>query len=238
MSIPSGPAIRSTASEPATRPQLGSQTLDRGLEVLQVVVDADRPMSLSEISAATSLNRSVTYRLLRTLEDRGLVTQTGGQGFQAGLGLLRLTPRIGQTLLEHARPVLTRLARQTGASAVLSIADRDHEVCLACVLPPTDGPFISIREGDAGALVRGASAIALLALRPEVPGERPEVTAARDAGPGALVRTVGELHPGAAGLAIATPDTPDRAIAVVFFDGSIDEERARQHLTEAARVLS
>jgi DNA-binding IclR family transcriptional regulator len=228
-----------TASPAATtqRSQLGSQTLDRGLEVLQFVVDAERPMSLSEISAAISLNRSVTYRLLRTLEDRGLVTQSGGQGFQAGLGLLRLTPRIGQSLIDHARPVLTRLAQQTGASAVLSIADRDHEVCLACIIPPTDGPFISLREGATVPLRRGASALALLALRPEVAGERPEVTAARAVGRGAIVRTVGELNTGAAGLAIATPGTPDRAIAVVFFDGSIDEEQARQHLTEAAHSL-
>lgn len=194
-------------------------------------------MSLSEISAVTSLNRSVTYRLLRTLEDRGLITQEGGQGFQAGLGLLRLTPRIGQTLIEHARPVLARLARQTGGSAVLTIADKSHEVCLACVLPPTDGPFISLREGASAPLGRGASALALLALRPEVPGERPEVSAAREAGPGAVVRTVGELHAGAAGLAIATPGTPDRAVAVVFFDGGLDEEQACRHLVEAARGL-
>ncbi len=223
---------------PGTRPEVRSQTLDRGLTVLQVVVDADHPMSLSQISRVAALDRSVTYRLLRTLEERGLVTQAGGQGFHAGLGLLRLTPRIGQALIDHARPVLTGLARATGASAVLSIGDRDHEVCLACVLPPTDGPFIGLREGAAGPLGQGASSLALLALRPEVPGERAEVTTARHEGPGAVVRTVGELRPGTVGLAMAWPGSPDRAIAVVFFEGSVDEDCARRHLVEAGRHLA
>jgi DNA-binding IclR family transcriptional regulator len=181
---------------------------------------------------------SGSRRLLRTLEDRGLVTQVGGQGFQAGLGLLRLTPRIGQSLVEHARPVLMQLTRHTGATAVLYIADRDHEVCLLCVLPPTDGPFISFREGAAGPLGHGASSIALLALRAETPGEGQEVAAARKAGPGTVVRTAGELRPGTAGLAVAWPGQPDRALAVVFFEGSLDEKQARQHLTKAARQLA
>lgn len=228
----------SGAAESADRPRLGSQTLDRGIEVLQVVVDADRPMSISEICDAASLNRSVTYRLLRTLEDRGLVTQVGGQGFQAGLGLLRLTPRITQSLVEHARPVLAELSRKTSATSLLSIADRDQEVTLLCVLPPTSGPFISFREGAAGPLGRGASSITLLALRPETPGERTEVTEARRAGPGTVVRTAGELRAGTAGLAVAWPGHPDCALAAVFFEDSVDEDDVREHLLTAARKLA
>lgn len=221
----------------ARRP-LGSQTLDRGLTVLQTVVDSAEPMSVSQIGVATSLDRAVTYRLLRTLERRGLISQAEAGGYRPAPGLLRLTPRGGHDLLTQARPILTRLARRSGATTVLSIADRDDEVCLLCVLPPSVGPFVTLREGAAGPLGIGASALALLALRPESAGERPEVTAARAEGPGAVVRTCGELRRGATGLAAAWPGQPDWALAAVFFEGSVNEDDARRLLVEATHDLA
>lgn len=225
-------------SQPGTRSQLGSQTLKRGLEVLQVVVDAERALSVSEIAAAADLNRSVTYRLLRTLEDRGLVVQLETQGFQAGLGLLRLMPRMRQSMVDHARPVLSELARNVTATVVLTMRDRDSEVCLLCVQPPGDGPYITFREGAANPLGRGAASLAMLALGPERPGERAEVTDARGRGPFAVIRTSGELRPGTAGLAVAWTGRPDLALSVVFFDGTLDEKLASDHLVSAAGLLA
>jgi DNA-binding IclR family transcriptional regulator len=220
------------------RSNVGAQTLLRGLDVLQVVVDADRPMSVSQVAEAAQLDRSVTYRLLRTLESRRLVTQRSGQGFQAGLGLLRLMPRLRQTLAEEARPILADLARSTQATAVLSIRDLDEELCLLCVQPPGDGPFIGFREGAAGPLGRGASTLALLALHPAEPNERPEVTEARNAGPLAVVRTSGELRAATVGLAVAWRGDPDCSLAVVFFEGTTDESEACAQLVRAAKILA
>lgn len=236
-----GSSISSGAKGPEhskTRADLGSQTLRRGLDVLQVVIDAERPLSITEIATLASLNRSVTYRLLRTLEDRGLVTQGEGQGFQAGLGLLRLMPRLRENLIAHARPVLAELARSTRATVILSLRDREHLVCLLCVTPPGDGPFITFREGSDTPLGLGAASLALLALREPRPDERPEVTQAREQNPLAVVRTSGELRPGTTGLALAWQGQPDLAVSIVFFDGTLQEDDAEENLRRAGRQLA
>jgi DNA-binding IclR family transcriptional regulator len=216
----------------------GSQTLERGIDVLQVVVDAPAPLSVSEVAAATGLNRSVAYRLLRTLEARGLVTQSSGRGFEAGLGLMRLMPRAGQALLEPARPVVAELARRAGASAVLSIRERDDEVVVLAEQPRTGGPYISFREGSSVPLGAAASSLALLSVAPEQPGEHAAVTAARAAGDLAVLRSSGELRAATTGLAVAWRGVPACALAVVFFDGAVDEESVSALVVAAARRLA
>lgn len=220
------------------RPDAGAQTFARGLDVLATVVGSERPLSITEVARETGLNRSIAYRLLRTLEDRGMVVQADGQGYRAGLGLLRLMPRERQALVEFARPSLAALAQRTGATAVLSVRDRDQEVVALCVPPAGDGPFISMREGSAGPLGRGAASIALLALDPATDGERPEVTTARELGDLTVVRTSGELRVGTTGLAVAWRADPDLALSAVFFAGTVEEEAAAAALVETARALS
>lgn len=216
----------------------GSQTLDRGLAVLESVVSNDRPLTLSEVTEAVGLNRSVVYRLLRTLEDRALVTQASARGYEPGPGLLRLTHRPWSSLVTRARPLLDRLAVATGVTVVLTAAVRDQEVCLACALPPAAGPTITFREGATGPLGRGASSIALLALRPARPDERPEVASARQAEPLSLVRTAGELRQGAIGLAVAVRGPLDLALSGVFFDGGVDEHAVGGALLAAGEQLA
>ncbi len=226
-----------TEQDGGRRTEAGAQTFARGLDVLAVVVAAEHPVSVTEVARRSGLNRSIAYRLLRTLEDRGMVVQSG-QGYRAGLGLLRLMPRERQALVEFARPALATLAQATGATAVLSVRDRDQEVVALCVLPPGDGPSISLREGAAGPLGRGAASVALLALDPPRDGERPEVAAARAQDPPAVVRTTGELRAGTTGLALAWRGDPDLALSAVFFEGTVEEELTRKALAAAARELA
>lgn len=223
--------------EGGRRPDAGAQTFARGLDVLAVVVGSERPLSITEVARESGLNRSIAYRLLRTLEDRGMVVQDG-QGYRAGLGLLRLMPRERQALVEFARPALAELAQRTGATAVLSVRDRDQEVVALCVPPSGDGPFISMREGSSGRLGRGAASIALLALDPPADDERPEVTTARDLGDLTVVRTSGELRVGTTGLAVAWRGEPDLALSTVFFAGTVEEEAAATALVATARALA
>lgn len=224
--------------ERGRRPDAGAQTFARGLDVLAAVVDSERPLSVTEVARATGLSRSIAYRLLRTLEDRGMVVQADGRGYRAGLGLLRLMPRQRQALTELARPALVTLAQRTGATAVLSVRDRDQEVVALCVLPVGDGPAISMREGAAGPLGCGAASLALLALDPPTADDRPEVTAARALGEGAVVRQTGELRTGTTALALAWRGEPDLALSAVFFTGTVEEEDTAAALVETARVLA
>ena len=50
-----------------------SQTLSRGIRILEILADAREPLSIDEIARRLDVHRSVAYRLLRTLEDHGLV---------------------------------------------------------------------------------------------------------------------------------------------------------------------
>ena len=55
-----------------------SQTLDRGLRILEHLAAVGSPQPIADIGSALGLHRSITYRLLRTLEDHHLVTNATG----------------------------------------------------------------------------------------------------------------------------------------------------------------
>ncbi len=73
---------------PAKAKPQGSQTLLRGLDMLDQVIDG--PVSLAELSARIELTRSTTYRLAAALIDRGFLTFLPREGYQLGPKLLRL----------------------------------------------------------------------------------------------------------------------------------------------------
>lgn len=101
-----------------------TQAVDRALRVLEIVAEAGRALSLSEIGARTGLHVSTAHRLIATLRDHGFVEQ------EKGSGLYRIGPgafRIGRSFLEgfslgpRLRPVLADLAAHTHETANLVI---------------------------------------------------------------------------------------------------------------------
>ena len=69
----------------------GSQTLDRGLSLLEVLAAAPRPLTIAQVAEAAGLHRSIVYRLLRTLEEHRLVSRDDSDRFRLGYGLVALT---------------------------------------------------------------------------------------------------------------------------------------------------
>ena len=53
-----------TAASPA------SQTLSRGIRILEVLADARGPLTIDEIASRLGVHRSIAYRLLRTIEQQ------------------------------------------------------------------------------------------------------------------------------------------------------------------------
>jgi DNA-binding IclR family transcriptional regulator len=93
----------------------------------------DRPsLGLAEIAASAQLDRGTTRRMLLTLMDEGLVRQDSvSQLYALTLRILELAaaaPTGG--LREEARPVMLRLARETGATVFLSVAGTPGALCL------------------------------------------------------------------------------------------------------------
>lgn len=111
-----------------------SQSLVRGLKLLEQIASIPQGVSLSELADMAGLAPSTTHRLLQALQSQGFVTQENEQG------LWRIdvkTFRIGNSFLEArdfiatSRPYLRRLTSVTGETANLGIRDGATAVFLA-----------------------------------------------------------------------------------------------------------
>ncbi|HTZ69235.1 MAG TPA: helix-turn-helix domain-containing protein [Acetobacteraceae bacterium] len=103
-----------------------SQTLVRGLDVLEQV--ADGPVALSAIARQLGLSRSTVHRLATTLLERRYLNVTPRRGYSLGPKLLELGSLArGQiSLARLGRPYLETLAATTGDVAVLAVRDGEN----------------------------------------------------------------------------------------------------------------
>jgi DNA-binding IclR family transcriptional regulator len=104
----------------------GSQTLRRGLDILELIAGAG-PVSLRDISQRMGLTRSTAHRLAAALVERDLARQ-GPQGYGLGAKVLALaeTARLQRPLTTLARPHLEQLAREQLDPVNLAIRDGDR----------------------------------------------------------------------------------------------------------------
>lgn len=105
----------------------GTQTLDRALNVLfQVGASGSRGLSLAECTALLGYSKPTTFRILRALRARSLLTQDCDRGVYT---LGPMTLRLGMDYLEsldlrrEALPTMRRLGVETGETIHLSILD-------------------------------------------------------------------------------------------------------------------
>lgn len=101
----------------------GSQTLVRGLDVLQAV--SESPLSLAELAQTLNLTRSTTHRLATTLVEHRYLTFTPRVGYALGPKLLELGFLAGRqmSLPRVAREHLEGLAASTGDTVHLGVLD-------------------------------------------------------------------------------------------------------------------
>lgn len=183
---------------PASR-TAGTQTLARGLRVLEAVAASADGLTVRDISELTGIHRTAAYRLLNTLADAGFVA-AGPDGRHRGtVGLLRLTNGAYTALRSAAVPVLEETAAQLRAPVALIVRDGDEAAALAVVSPPRAGTQLTFTDGSRHPLHRGAAGLATLASGPRVAGEPDAVARVREAG---VAQTFGEVEPGMHGLAV------------------------------------
>jgi DNA-binding IclR family transcriptional regulator len=114
------------------------QSVDRAAALLKAIADAERPPTVIELAEACELNRSTAWRLLATLDAQGLVERDPvSQRYSLGYALLRIAAGADvDPLVRRARPVLERLARETGEATNLAVAKRFNLVYVDQVDPP------------------------------------------------------------------------------------------------------
>src|SRR3954468_2276792 len=110
----------------------GVQTLDRAITVLDAVATRG-PAALAELVDRTGLARPTAHRLAVALERHALLARSGDGRFRLGSRLVAWGAAAARelALAEAARPVLSRLADETGESAQLYVRDGDQRVCVA-----------------------------------------------------------------------------------------------------------
>ena len=216
-----------------------SQTLDRGLRVLELLAEQERPLSSAQIAAALGVHRSIAYRIVRTLEDHRLLQRRADGQWEPGVGLVVLARSVSPVLHRAATPELAELANDLGMTAFLSVADRDECVTVVTVEPRHSQVHVAYRPGRRHRIDRGGPGVALLAGGPPRPDERPEVTAARAAG---YALTSGEVIPGLS--SVAAPVVPAHgsvvaSVAVLFLhEPPPDVQLVVLRVCQAARAIA
>jgi DNA-binding IclR family transcriptional regulator len=215
--------------------------LDRGLRALELVAASADPMSTAAVAQALGLHRSITYRMLRTLEDRRLVERDPGGSWLPGTGLAVLATNVVPEVRSAAQPVLESLADATAMTAFLVIRDHDQAVTVAVVEPRSTVAHVTYRPGKRHPVTRGAPGIALLAGADPVPvdglAERPEVADCRARGWG---YSESEVLLGMKSIAspVLDDDGSCRAAVAVVFVGLHDLDALGARVATAAAQVS
>ena len=207
-----------------------SQTLDRGIRVLETLAEGGEStgLTITELAARLGVGRPVVYRLVTTLEEHHLVSRATDGRVRLALGISRLASAVTPIVRSEARPVLRELADAVGATAHLTIAEGDEALALVVVEPSWTDVHVAYRSGARHALDQGAAGRAILAGR---------------VGETGVVGTDGELQAGAHGLALSlsnraepSPGGVEASVGVVSLE-PLDVAAVGPRLERAARAL-
>lgn len=146
--------------------EAASQTLSRGLRILEILADAGRPMTIDRVAEALAVHRSIAYRLVRTLEDHGLVTRDAAGQLVLGARLAALAAGVQRDLQVAALPELTAAAEDLGMTCFVGVLDGDQCTTVVSVEPTRPVATVAQRPGARHSVTRGAPGKAILAQLP------------------------------------------------------------------------
>lgn len=139
-----------------------SQTLSRGIRILEVLADAHGPLTIDEIAARLGVHRSIAYRLLRTLEDHRLVGRDAAGAVTLGARMAALAAGVAHDLQAEAHPELTAIANELGMTCFLAVLDGDDCITLASIEPRHAVASVAQRPGARHPVTVGAPGKAIL----------------------------------------------------------------------------
>jgi len=105
------------------------KALQRGMKVLDALLEARAPLSLEQICAHTGLPKSTAFRIIVNLLQAQYLVETE-KGYWLGLKMLRFGALVEEKLdlVEQARPFLTRLRDQVNETVHLAVLDNELRV--------------------------------------------------------------------------------------------------------------
>ncbi len=162
----------------------------KAFAVLRWVAGRERAAGVSEIARATGISKATVHGLVRALRAEGALEEVGLKRYRLGPALLDLAlGRTPRARLEAAcRPVAERVARHTGLSVMLGVAE-GPKLRIALVVEGRDEVRVNAEPGMAIPLAAGATGKVAMAwgLLP-VPDPLPRFTERSITDPAAMAR--------------------------------------------------
>ncbi|MFK5634866.1 MULTISPECIES: IclR family transcriptional regulator [unclassified Ornithinimicrobium] len=109
----------------------GVQSVDRALDVLEVLADHRGTLGVTEVARAAGLPPGTAHRLLVALAQRGWVRQDPGRRYGVGPAAMRLGDAAYRELAAVAAPALRAAVEATGETANLAVLEGDQMVYVA-----------------------------------------------------------------------------------------------------------
>jgi len=223
------------------------RAVERAIDVLTCFTRERPTLSVTDLQRALNLSRPTLYRLLQTLEGKGLIRSFGDpQRFQLGPGAIALgnAAMAGVDVARLAQPALAALWEATDETVALLVPASDgRKLCLAEI--PSRQPLVFTRgAGFTEPLTVGASGKAMLAFMPDGQGEgalRRELETVRRQG---YCVSTGEVIDGAIAIAAPVLDRKGAAVGAICLFGPAARftDAHRRHCIErvcdAARSVS
>jgi IclR family acetate operon transcriptional repressor len=114
-------------------PPQGAQAALRAIRLLKLFTAEAPELQLAQLSALSALNKTTTHRLLQALHSEELLDRNPGTGaYRLGPGMMALGVQAlsSNDLRLRARPLLKRLAEETGETATLEVPIDDTMLIL------------------------------------------------------------------------------------------------------------
>ena len=139
-----------------------SQTLSRGIRILEVLADARGALTIDDIAGRLDVHRSIAH---------GLVTRDASGAVSLGARMAALAAGVAHDLQAEALPELTAIANELGMTCFLAVLDGAECITLASVEPRHAVASVAQRPGARHSVTVGAPGKAIPAQLD--PGEVP-----------------------------------------------------------------
>lgn len=104
----------------------GTGVIDRVMLILEAFERTPRVQTLTELSVATGISKTTTYRMLTSLVEAGLLTRTADNSYALGIRLWEIAQHAGRQLRDSTRPFLQDLFSLVGETSHLAVREGDE----------------------------------------------------------------------------------------------------------------
>lgn len=147
-----------------------NQTVDRALDIVFSLANEKSSMTVSKIAKKVNIPESTVYRLIRTLEQYGLVERRSVGQIWLGARILDLArsfqQQMDQELMTIARPIMEKLTNDVNETSILCMRSVSQIICIQSI-ETKQILRISVDVGNVLPLYRGAAGKGILAFEHE-----------------------------------------------------------------------